>query len=65
MEANALKRQPKPPKSVQAWVRISEADKKRLDRVADQAGLNPSQYLRVVLKQALDNVITLNPKKSV
>lgn len=55
-------KQKKPNKEVRAWMRITQEDKDRLEEVANQYDLTVSQYLRVVLKNALYQETTLNPK---
>ena len=56
-------KQKKPNKEVRAWMRITQEDKDKLEEVAGKYDLKVSQYLRVVLKNALHQETTLNPQE--
>ena len=51
-------------KEVRTWIRITPADKERLNAVATNNGMESSQYLRLVLKQALTEQIVLSPNRT-
>lgn len=51
-------------KEVRTWIRITPADKERLNAVATNNGMKSSQYLRLVLKQALTEQIVLSPDRT-